>query len=517
MFACVHAPEFPVQAVLRSERESTGLSGSSRAVAVLDGPASLLRIFACNELARQHGVLPGITKLQAESFAQVELRQRSADEEESAQAALLDCAGSFSSQVESTAPGSVLVDISGTRRLFGPPTQLAIAMSSSARESGLHTNVAVAANPDTAFYAARGFAGVTVIQPGEEEARLADLPLAILNIPPDVLSRLASMGILTFGALAKLPSVPLSQRFGQLGIELQSITRGKSYRQLVPAKQTLRFVETFEFEDPIEDIEPLAFILNRLLDQLVERLRERSLGTTCLRVQLELEARIDRNIHDSIARSVSATLHESSIKLPVPTQEQGALLKLLHLDLAEHPPAAPVKRLLLEAQPAALRSTQGGLFDRIAPHPEQLQVLLARARGIVGENDSQGRSRVGAPVVVDTHSPDAFALKEFSIVSDGSFSPGQPRLAVRIYRPPLPASVRVTDGKPFAISFDSRPSSSFKIVAASGPWRTSGAWSEGTGRWERDEWDIALMGERIELYRIYHDGKKRWFVDGMYD
>jgi len=447
----------------------------------------------------------------------VELHQRSADHEESAQTALVECAGSFSSQIESTARGSVILDISGTERLFGPPAQLSASISRAALESGFHTNVAAADNPATAFYAALGFAGVIVIQPGEEEARLAELPLGILNIPPDALSRLASMGVLTFGALAKLPSVPLSERFGQLGLELQSITRGKAHRQLVPAKQELRFVETFEFEDAIEDLEPLAFILNRLLDQLVERLRERSFGTNCLHLRLELEVRRDRDLRDNDRRSASSTLHERSIKLPITTQEQRILFKLLHLDLVEHPPAAPVKRLLLEAQPAALRYTQGGLFDRIAPHPEQLQVLLARVRGIVGETDLQGRSRVGTPVVADTHSPDAFALKEFSIVSDGSSSPGQPRLAVRPYRPPLPASVRVTQGKPITISFDSRPSSSFKIVAASGPWRTSGAWSEGTGRWEREEWDIALEGERIELYRIYNDGQNRWFVDGMYD
>ncbi|HYL92994.1 MAG TPA: DNA polymerase Y family protein [Alphaproteobacteria bacterium] len=518
MFACIHVPDFPVQAVQRSGSLSSEFSANDQAVAVLDGPPSLVRVFACNELARRLGVAPGTTQVQAESFPDLILRRRSIEHEESAQAALLDCAGSFSSQVESTASGSAILDATGTERLFGSSAQLGSAVLRSAAKFGFQANVAMAANPDTAFYAAQGFAGLTVIPPGEEAVRLRGLPLHILNIAPDVHSRLESMGIRNFGALAALPPVPFSQRFGQTGLQLQSIARGETQRLLVRAESQLRFAETFEFEDAVDNLEPLAFILNRLLDQLVERLKARSLGTNGLHLQLGLERNNDRDIRDNYPPNVFPAIYERTIQLPVSTQDQRTLLKLLQLDLAEHPPSSPVKTLLLEAAPAALRFAQGGLFDRIAPEPEQLQVLLGRLRGIVGEADPQGRNRVGTPRMRDTHAPDAFALKEFSVTQDTSSLPVRPLIALRLYRPPRAASVKMTGGKPDRISFAPRLSAFSRIIAASGPWRSTGSWWEKSEGWERDEWDIALQAEeRTELYRIYKDEKRGWFVDGVYD
>ena len=63
MFACIYIPDFPVEAIVRSEpllRE--------RAVAVLDGKPPLVRIIALNERARRMGMEVGMTKLQAAIF-----------------------------------------------------------------------------------------------------------------------------------------------------------------------------------------------------------------------------------------------------------------------------------------------------------------------------------------------------------------------------------------------------------------------------------------------------------------
>ena len=65
MFACIYTPDFPVEAIVRSEpwlRE--------RAVAVLDGKPPLVRVIALNEEGRQLGMEIGITKLQAAVFAE---------------------------------------------------------------------------------------------------------------------------------------------------------------------------------------------------------------------------------------------------------------------------------------------------------------------------------------------------------------------------------------------------------------------------------------------------------------
>src|SRR5689334_6375685 len=109
LFACIYAPDFPVQAALQGNPADF----LSRAAVVLDGPDSLLKVIACNAPARAAGVAIGMTRLQAESCGMVQLQKRVTEQEESTQAALLDCGYSFSPRLESTTPGTVMIDFTG--------------------------------------------------------------------------------------------------------------------------------------------------------------------------------------------------------------------------------------------------------------------------------------------------------------------------------------------------------------------------------------------------------------------
>ena len=55
------------------------------------------------------------------------------------------------------------------------------------------------------------------------------------------------------------------------------------------------------------------------------------------------------------------------------------------------------------------------------------------------------------------------------------------------------------------------------VAQCAGPWRTSGAWWDGTGtHWDRDEWDVGLAdGSLCRLFRDRSTGL--WFVDGVFD
>jgi hypothetical protein len=65
----------------------------------------------------------------------------------------------FSPLVEETAPWTVTFDVSGLDRLFGLPQEIAAAIARRARETHIQAGIAIAANPDAAICAARGFAG----------------------------------------------------------------------------------------------------------------------------------------------------------------------------------------------------------------------------------------------------------------------------------------------------------------------------------------------------------------------
>ncbi len=513
MFACLFAPDFPVQAALRLEPEHTREVLKQSPIAILEGPASLPRVVAMNEPARLAGIETEMTKLQVETCGRVWLRKRSPANENAAQAALLDCAAKFSPRVESTAPGAAVLDLSGTEKLFGGVHVLAQKIAAQAAEVGFELNIAVAANPDSALHAARGFAGITIIPAGEEAERLGSLPVDVLATAPEMLEILDSWGIRTFHALALLPPVPLVERLGQQGLYLQKIARGETRRTIVPAQPPADFVESFEFDDPVENLESLTFILNRLIQQVCSRLIARSLATNELRLKLGLEAR-------QLKSGETKEFYERSWKLPLPIQDHRVLFRLAYLDLENNAQPAPIGKVIVQAMPVKPRHAQSGLFVPASPEAEQLEITLARIRGIVGSADENGTACAGSPRVLDTHKPDSFSVQPFSGMDEdeesGSAPAAAPVISMRIFRPPLETTVELVEEKPCSVSLRKKP---LRVLAASGPWRSSGNWWNKSSSWSRDEWDVALKtAEGVGIYRIYLDRiKNQWFVEGGFD
>jgi protein ImuB len=535
VFACIFVPDFPVAAVVRAECRLHG-----HAVAVLAGTPPLLRVCAANEKARGAGAEIGMTKLQAEACSGLQLRLRSPAAEGIAHAALLDCAQSFSPRVEDTGDDRVTLDLTGLERLFGPPARIARELGRRAAEVGLESQVAVASNPDAAMHAATGFPGITVILPGAEALRLGDLPIILLNgagparpaensgapsstEAQSMLETLDRWGVRTFRALAALPPVALSERLGQQGLRLQQLARGAMRRTLAPVDPPLKFEEAAELEHPIAALEPLAFMLQHMLESLCARLAARALAANTLRIRLELdpsavqddgsEAASGRT--DPAGPRTSKAYYERALHLPVPMLNAKTFLKLLQLELSAHSPGAPATKIWLSMEPVCPRTAQAGLFLPITPEPEKLELTIARIRGIVGEE------RAGAAHLLHTNRPDAFRIQRFAPPAAGYSPPARPErqaplTALRLFRPPLPASVVMHGGVPvrLAAHADLRG----EIVWAAGPWRGSGEWWNDQA-WSREEWDVVLdSGHGVALYRIFHDPQTgQWFLYGSYD
>jgi protein ImuB len=196
-----------------------------------------------------------------------------------------------------------------------------------------------------------------------------------------------------------------------------------------------------------------------------------------------------------------------------------AFLKMLQLDLSGRPPAAPVLKVHLQAEPVKPRRTQHGLFVPSSPEPEKLELTVARLRHLVEEG------QVGTPELKDTHRPDSFFMRGFAPPQALAQRSGTTaitespvaRLCLRRFRPPRYAQVIVVNHQPVRVV---SPSVSGRVAMAKGPWRTSGEWWR-EGAWNRDEWDIALVSGA--LYRFFQEisfqetAGGRWFIDGSYD
>jgi protein ImuB len=522
-FACIYVPDFSVEAILRAEPELR-----SKAVAVIAGKPPLEKVFAANEDARRAGISTGMTKLQAELCDEVVLRDRSELQEAAAHQALLDCAHSFSPRVEDFAADTLLLDLSGLDKLFGPLPKIARKISQRAAEMGMETNVAVASTLESALLAAHGFSGVTVVPDGKEAEILGGLPVEVLfaaEAGPENMQELFEIfsrwGIRKFRDLAALPEVALSERLGQAGLHFQSLACGSGTRNLIPSDPPLVFEELMELEYPVVLLEPLAFVLNRMLEHLCARLQGRALAAQELHLELTLE-------NGRAETDAALTQFQRTLRLPVPLLDAKTFLKLLQLDLNSNPPGAPVAKVHLRIEPAKPRPGQNGLFMPVSPEPEKLELTLARISGVVGEG------RVGSPVLLDTHRREGFEVRRFvpsesTTRSNGHLAAmrGSPALqnqngetvtALRIFRPPIAVRVSHSKGQPSHVMSRKRGRVSGGILWAAGPWRSSGDWWE-QDAWVRDEWDIAVQeSNEIGMYRLIHDLlTSEWLLQGRYD
>jgi protein ImuB len=510
MFACLHVPDFSVQAALLSEPADTRESLRRIPIVVLDGPANLLKVVALNDSARNLGIKIGMTKLQVETCSGVLIRKRSEATEDAAHASLLDCANAFSPNVESTCSSTVILDLAGTERLLGTLESIATQLALKAREHGLQVHVAVASNPDTALYAAHGLSCITVIPFGKEAHYLARLNVSLLPITPEMLETLNSWGIHTFQSFAVLPEVPLTERLGQAGLRLQQLARGQVKRALVPTAPDTKFIEGYEFDDPVETLESLAFVLNRLLQQVCTHLTSHALATNELRLTLDLEVRQRRDESDEGER------YCREWKLPVPTHDGKMLFTLVRLDLEQNTFSAPIRKVTVEAVPVKPRLAQGNLFARPSPEAERLEITMARIRGVVGSTDANGIACVGSPALVDIHRSGMFRVQPLSSVARDSTLEMLPIIALRAFRPALETSVELTGRTPHLVRLWKKH---LRVLAASGPWCSSGNWWNRAIAWAHEEWDVALRTSAgVGFYRIYLDRiRKKWFVDGVFD
>lgn len=401
---------------------------------------------------------------------------------------LIALAAEFSPLVERTAEDTVTFEASGLERLFGLPQDIAHAVMRRAAELQIQARLALAMNPDAAICAARGFAGVSIVPEGDEAKFLGTLPLAVLAPSEELMETLERWGIRRFHDLAALPPLGIAERLGPEGLRLRELARGEAERKLLAIEDPLRFEDEIELEYPVELLEPLAFLLARLANGLITRLATRGLATDELRLRLALENR---------------TAHERTLRLPVPSLDAKAFLKLLQLDLEANPPAEPVVNVWMAMHPVKPQAAQGGLYVLAKPEPVKLELTLARIRALVGEG------RVGYAKVLDTHRPDAWRLEYRLESRHGRLKAGS-TTGFRRFRPARSARVTLASGQPGFVAADGVRG---RVLDYAGPWRSSGDWWT-ADPWQRDEWDVALSDGA--LYRIFCS-PGGWFVEGSYD
>lgn len=152
--------------------------------------------------------------------------------------------GLFSPLVEGSHPGSYFIDISGTRRLWGPGPDLACRMEKELSiKMGLRARIGLASNKLVSQVAANciGLGDLSFIFPGNEESFLSPLPVDFLpGVGEVTTSRLAGFNILRIGQLASFPLDMLAAVFGRSAERLLKIAKGTDPAPVLPTQQVPR-------------------------------------------------------------------------------------------------------------------------------------------------------------------------------------------------------------------------------------------------------------------------------------
>lgn len=238
-------------------------------------------------------------------------------------------------------------------------------------------------------FAARVAAGlappgeITTVPPGEEAAFLAPLPATLLASDPEVRGRLARFGLRRIGAVADLPRTALVARFGETGARLHARARGEEIEPFRPRRALERLVLPFPVEPPVAELEPLRFVLHRVVGALVAQVAARGSATSRVHLRLALDT--------TFAPAGTPVALEIDQRLPEPTSEAEAVERLLVVRLERDPPPAPVSRLELElAEVAPAAGHQLSLFVPQADRSARLAWQLARLALAFGEDRVRG-------------------------------------------------------------------------------------------------------------------------------
>jgi protein ImuB len=507
--ACLLVPDLPLAAELRAHPELRGTP-----LAIASGSGSRAEILAISPEAARSGVRPFTTVVHGRAAcAELCVRVASAALERAARDALLDAALSTSPRAEIAplssglyaAEAAVYIDARGITPLFHSESGFAGALIARAEKLGLPAVVAVASSRGVAHIAARrctGIPGATeVLPPGDDAAFLAPLPIDLLNPEDELAESLTRFGIHRVRDLTRIPERALVTRLGGGVRKLLALARGEESALPIPTHSRTHFEESADLETAVSHLEPFLFLLRGMISRLVTRLECRALACGDLDLDLDLEG---------------GQRDARRIGVASPTLDPLVLVRLAALSLESRPPPAPIERASLATAGSPARSDQLDFFRPAGPTPAVLSRTLAELEALCGPD------RIGAPVVSDSHRPDAYAMAAFapssgagSLARDGDAHAELSRssLAIRALRPPVPAQVHASLGRPEWIR---STVANGEVIRSAGPWRTTGGWWSREERFAFDHFDIQTSDGLVVRLRLdLITGC--WQIDAVYD
>ncbi len=529
---CVWFPNWPIQR-RRGERLTP-----DRQPLILFGPAERgkVRVTACSSDARPFGVSPGMLLAEAQaSFPPtgnatqiIEAHDVPADRERLRQLAIWSQQFSPLAAIDTLSPPDcLLLDLTGCGYGYGGEEGLATTIIDELRQHGYWAMGVVADTVGAAWAVAHfgnsslcshksygsyeSYRSCAIIPPGHHSEAIQPLDVASLRLSPDVIQLLREFDIRQVGQLLGLPRSSLPSRFGPEILLRLDQALGAVAEILIPEKPVEVIEASWTFEPYIADRQILEAVLNRLLDEVLEKLRPRQIGVRRLLCSLALAG------HDPLHFPVG---------LLQPSLSLRHLMDLLRLHLERQQIPAEVMAVTLRAAVVApFEFRQGQLFDGDdgPGRWRQVAALLERLSSRLGEQS------VLRPKLNPDPQPEFACHCEPWLTSPAldrqDWSGGEMQSPSNEEDDPAPSRPTYLQDEPQAIEVvsvvpDGPPiqfhwnENHYVIRHCWGPERIEAGWWRGLDVHRDYYLAETTTGERFWLFRTFTDG--RWFMHGVF-
>jgi DNA polymerase-4 len=249
--------------------------------------------------------------------------------------------GDFTPLVERISIDEAFADVAGCTHLFGPPAEIAKAIRRRVRaELGLPISVGVARTKHLAKIASQVAKpdGLVVVDPDTELDFLHDLPVELMwGVGPVTKARLAEIGVLTIGQLARRPRGSLEPLLGHaVGQKLAALAWNRDPREIKTHRRARSAGAQSAIGKKPAEVRVFRPTLRHLADRVGTRLRAKSrLGRT-----------VSVRVRFADLRSVTR-----SVTLPAPISATAILAEiaedLVRRVLANHPDEQTISLLAI--------------------------------------------------------------------------------------------------------------------------------------------------------------------------
>lgn len=381
--ACISLPSFALQVALQraASRPTMPL-----AVVKDDRPTSL--VVHLNRAARDQGLRTGMRYSEALALV-CDLKAVTVSPEllDAVRQKIHETLLCWSPQVEACPfdSASFWVGAGGLQGLYGGEAQWGASIRTAVAALGYRATVVVGLTRGGTYVLARSRRS-TVVSAEAEQRALAQAPITLFPLGRRHQRLLETLGLTTLASVLTIPPGEVARRFGP---EL-----GKTLRQLdalvhLPLQSRLPVEPLFRsrsLESPLAD--------RRVLVSLLEAPLQSGLAVLVREAKLLAELRV-------VFVLESKDLVSEVLRPAEPTTNEGLLLKLLDLRLAQTEFSTPVTEVRLVFLSVALPASTGDLFAT-----PSARVLGRGAEALALIRAQWGNNSVVRAVLVDSHIPD---------------------------------------------------------------------------------------------------------------